>query len=125
MNEKQNAMRQIKFRAWDEVRKEMVEPTSIEIHDDGMFEVLPCYSGSTYLLMQFTGLVDGDGKEVYEGDIIDFAGLKPIEIVWRHAGFQSKLIPYETSEPIHLSQEGFTMFAKVIGNIYQNPELLQ
>jgi len=76
-------------------------------------------------IKQFTGLKDKNGKEIYEGDIIDFGGLKPIEIVWRDSGFKSRLIPYENSEPIRLTKEGMIMFGGIIGNIYENPELLK
>lgn len=73
-------------------------------------------------VMQFTGLLDKNDKEIYEGDIVDFAGLKPVEIVWKDNGFKSSM---HGSEPIHLTQEGMSMFGEIIGNIYENPELLK
>ena len=72
-------------------------------------------------LMQFTGLKDRNGKEIYESDIVDFAGLKPIEILWNDGGFVSDMFG---SDPIKLTQEGMAVFAEVLGNIYENPELL-
>lgn len=72
--------------------------------------------------MQCTGLKDRFGTEIYRGDIIDFAGLKPIQIVWSDAGFHSQM--FETVEPVKLTQKGMSAFAKIIGNIYENPDLL-
>lgn len=71
--------------------------------------------------MQFTGLKDKNNKEIYEGDIIDFGGLKPIEIIWKDAGFQSKMYG---GPVIKLTEEGMSYFAEVIGNIYENPDLV-
>src|SRR3990167_6226431 len=54
-------MRDIRFRAWDEQDKEMIQ------------SFLPDWGNinqERYLLLQFTGLKDKNGKEIYEGDII-------------------------------------------------------
>lgn len=87
---------------------------------------MPCaYNIRPETITQFLGLKDKNSKEIYEGDIVDFGGLKPIEIVWRNIGFETRLIPYENSYPITLTKEGTEMFATVIGNIYENPKLLK
>lgn len=115
--------REIKFRAWD--GEKMHEKWCyFEKHSDDSIGVHDLMT-KAIAVMQFTGLHDKNGKEIYEGDIIDFGGLKPIEIIWRNYGFKSKLIPFENSEPIILTQEGFTAFGEIIGNIYENPELLR
>ena len=64
-------MREIKFRAWSETRREMREvsivsfgpPITAYSHDNWMA------MGDNLVLTQFTGLRDKDGKEIYEGDI--------------------------------------------------------
>jgi|AntAceMinimDraft_16_1070373.scaffolds.fasta_scaffold229025_2 uncharacterized phage protein (TIGR01671 family) len=107
--------REIKFRAWDKEEKKMNYFDLMDLwHDmaDGNCDDE---------VMQFTGLHDKNGKEIYEGDIVDYAGLKPIEIIWKDNGFKSKMFE---SEPIHLMQEGLSAFAEIIGNIYENPEQL-
>lgn len=126
-------MRSIKFRAWTTDKQTRYRPNrmwsweeiSIEcISDFWKFEKMLWSTDDAIVLMQFTGLKDRDGKEVYEGDLIDFAGLKPLRIEWRNAGFAAPLLPYEKSDPIALTKEGFAAFAEVIGNIYENPELV-
>jgi len=68
-------MREIKFRAWDKEIKAFVEPDFIDINGN-------CYDWNCdrprygldcvtcYILEQFTGLHDKNGKEIYEGDIL-------------------------------------------------------
>ena len=83
----------------------------------------PCYDGE---VQQWTGLVDRLGKEIYEGDIVEVANLHdenvqwwsngmaiPFPIEWRNHGFE-----------LPSSEEDIGFNWKVIGNIYENPELL-
>jgi uncharacterized phage protein (TIGR01671 family) len=114
--------RQIKFRAWigDMEDKKMSEP--FEIYEAE--RVLNPFWDEP--LMQFTGLSDKDSTEIYEGDIVS---LNPIgasyveegEVMWQEdswwvKGFHGK--NYRLYEDIFSKP-------KVIGNIYQNPELLK
>lgn len=135
-------MRTLKFRAWDKKKNKWL--VGYNVGNLGGFSlfgevillgewshVLDTYflareghSSEDLVVMQFTGLTDRNGKEVYEGDLIDYAGLKPLKIEWRNAGFAAPLLPFENSDPIALSQEGFSAFAEVIGNVYENPELI-
>jgi len=111
-------MRPIKFRAWDKRFKRMVydSPMAILYLND-----------SDHELMQYTGLHDKNGKEIYEGDIVRATanGNRKYQIVWQGYGLgnwwiadiqRDNLIPNKI--PINLNA------IEVIGNIYENEELL-
>jgi uncharacterized phage protein (TIGR01671 family) len=108
-------MRDIKFRAWSPSRKVMGEP----------FKPFPVMGGifnKDEVLMQYTGLKDKDGKEIYEGDLmIDGMHKYPHKIIYTLGSFVGK----EIKGKFHGYADGifFDRF-KVIGNIYENPELL-
>jgi uncharacterized phage protein (TIGR01671 family) len=147
--------REIKFRAWDVIRKQM--ETQFEKHitaEDGReFSALAFrFHGSDgpspeiitlasalhhpkrYKLMQFTGLHDKNGREIYEGDILKF---KPMSgkgeercafIDWfsRDADYWLYLNLERTSfTGISNLFHGADVMAVVIGNTYETPELLK
>lgn len=81
-----------------------------------------------FVLMQFTGLLDKNGKEIFEGDVIAWGG-KHLLVEWRDGGFGIR-------KP-HLrrpKQTGWNWLGsiadpdedvEIIGDIYANPELLK
>ena len=71
---------------------------------------------------QFTGLYDCDGKEIYEGDILDFNGLT-VEVRFVRGVFEF-LANGNLDEEL-CGDCRTDLFAKVIGNVYENPELLK
>jgi uncharacterized phage protein (TIGR01671 family) len=112
--------REIKFRAWDKAVREMV------CHYDGDFIKwhAPSNWRDFYEVMQFTGLEDCRGVDIYEGDIVSFdipdskdGGAVPNcrGTVSIHPGG----VAYGTWNYIH------GVNVKVIGNIYENPELAE
>jgi hypothetical protein len=83
-------------------------------------------SGEGITLMQFTGLKDRNGREIYEGDVLDWNGDGGVWVVqWseKDCGFNM----YDAKNP-HVNPYPIPLHAKyvsVIGNVYENPELLQ
>lgn len=136
-----------KFRIWDTETKTFLQelapyywhvPRSLENFDEEIFGEANLHDFSTILnnrgfeIQQWTGLTDSQGVEIYEGDIVEQVShsvfsttyekdgkLIPVyPIGWR---FEVKYRRYKMS-PFDLSAENDF---KVIGNIFQNPELLE
>jgi len=114
-------MRKIKFRAWDNKKKIMI----IQDNTDRIDKCLTYYElNKSVELMQYTGLKDKNGKEIYEGDILQFDAKE-----WgdnKTNLFQVKwcLESGEWDTGGGTNQE-CKDFKKIIGNIYENPELLE
>ncbi len=113
-------MREIKFRAWDKVEKKMY--FSLDGFDD-TFDVLNLSSSldlDRYSLMEFTGLQDVNGNDIYEGDILEFD-----EKEW--GGKKIFLVRYDKYNQFGGAGtlRDWEIFCKIIGNIYENPELLE
>lgn len=118
-------MRTIKYRAWTGTK--MVIPNEIRWNDDGSIREINTEGLSNipgcdrWPLLEFTGLKDKNGVEIFEGDILKFSDWKPKEVVYLDkdfAGFSLKgtdlwLMQYDMDK------------AEIIGNIYKNPELLK
>lgn len=121
-------MREIKFRAWDGVTmhssfdlRDHVQTEKEWVDEDyEMNDYLLAFSPKT-ILLQFTGLKDKNGKEIYEGDIIQYKseiGHSEWEVLFHEGRFCHKNkdtrpdIWYECNE------------IEIIGNIYENQELL-
>lgn len=120
-----------KFRAWDKQNNEMLVVEEINFNR-GEFESIGY--GITFLrgadkieLMQSTGLKDKNGKEIFEGDIVDYKGRKAV-VKW-HVSYASFIYRFvdelqeRVSEwhPLFLAYYHF----EVIGNIYENKEFLE
>jgi len=149
---KNNMQRTIKFRAWDRDNKVMHYQS---VQEDGIaWEIQPTirflesrtvdsFPGGVYheqeeewvapnqTVMQFTGLTDKNGKEIYEGDILAgkplFEGDKPyFEILFgehtlqglKHWGWISR-----SEISTSLLDQSIIENCEIIGNIYENPEL--
>lgn len=87
---------------------------------DGMYEGQEIIDADT--IGQFTGLYDKNGKEIYEGDILDFNGLK-IEVRFVRGVFA--LLANGNLDDELCGDCRTDLFAKVIGNVYENPDILK
>ena len=120
-------MRTIKFRMWHNDTKCMYADTGLT--SLGLNDAIEKALKSEYILMQFTGLLDEDEKPIYEGDLFQVAGNIIYEIVFLTsdengeymAGFGLKNAERGLSIPI---DQFAIVNGKVIGNRYENPELL-
>lgn len=126
-------MREIRFRAWQRLFKEMIPVFSIDFENQMINTSGPWRFFNEVELMQFTGLKDKNGVEIYEGDILDYYGSQKdalrFEVVFHHASFKRKWINEKTAKIRGLEIETLawntsTIF-EVIGNRYENPELLE
>ena len=131
-------MREIKFRAWSSGRKEMTEVENINFKGNAVYLI------SKYLrlvanldeteLMQYTGLQDENGVDIYEGDIINlsyeyFDGhFRDNEIVgkvcFEGSSFRISYKKYDEIREWRIDEPEI-LSIEVIGNIYENPELLE
>ena len=71
---------------------------------------------------QFTSLYDCDGKEIFEGDILDFDGIK-VEVRFVRGVF-AFLVNGDLDDEL-CGDCRTDLFAKVIGNVYENPDILK
>ena len=139
-------MREILFRAWDKVSNKYREfdgmHDTMTINEDGKVEYYNLQNGSggdEYILEQFTGLVDKHGKRIFEGDIYvtDYNqhtlknNVQVLSVGGAFCGGKTCLrcsplawISEEDNEELYLDEE-FLNHVVVIGNIHDNPELLE
>lgn len=131
-------MREIKFRVLDKDLNKFISPYAANVRLE--LETGSIYYNGTdlseyYELLQYTGLKDRHGVEIYEGDILT------------HDGYENGVCKHTTSRDVESERDSFiscfgieccrgyfrsfcnvydpTRFMSVIGNIYENPELLK
>jgi uncharacterized phage protein (TIGR01671 family) len=127
-------MHEIKFRAWDKDIG-MYAVTTLQWHACNQHNAWPFYPdacrpknrtfGHNAILLQYTGLVDNEGREIYEGDVVRYAGIDSF-IFWEQesCSFRIKRSGKQTVQEVPLRKNILSQI-RVIGNIYENPELLK
>ena len=121
--------REIRFRAWDSEEfpsKMIYQDDKTEYNKETyLIEFFKKIQGHNSIIMQFTGLKDKNGKEIFEEDIIQGFYENETEngeVYWDNdsASFDIKGVNWMSMENLECSNQ----YYEVIGNIYENPELL-
>lgn len=123
-----------KFRAWIKTENcfaDYIESIRFYINEidlcwGGICES-DCFDFKDVILMQSTGIKDKNGKEIFEGDIVDYKGREAV-VKW-HGSYASFIYRFVDGlqervsewDPLFLACYNF----EVIGNIYENPEFLE
>lgn len=132
--------RTLKFRAWDKLLKEMLTGYGFLVGASGKFYLDTGFDEVTasdsrrddFVMMQFTGLKDKNGKEIYEGDVLRLIdsefeeGNNYVTVEWNNevAGFDP-FIDYVQFSISPVSGVGDDpKNCEVIGNVFENPELI-
>lgn len=126
-------MKEIKFKVWDKENKKMYYPNeiSVQIFDEGFYHI-EHLNGKILMqpeharLLQFTGLTDKNGKEIYEGDIVEGNPIGATfcvtgKIIFLDGAFRVQ----DANNKNRLIYDDFFGKVRVIGNIYEHPEFLE
>ena len=124
--------REIKFRCWHKQLKKFVEILQLSYNENGVFALICSVDGKSDMpvflddikLMQFTGIKDKNGKEIFEGDVLEWDCGRITVVDWNgfcamfdHTGLNTKGIPRPLYDRPYL-------LSKVIGNVFNNPDLI-
>jgi len=133
--------REIKFRAWDKEYKTWALDYEVYISLDGCLwedsakkfntpnQEISWSNTGRYVLVQYTGLKDKNGKEIFEGDIVEYAPndiFYKWQVLWGKRLARYYLLSLEKDiRPDSYLNEDIALNCEIIGNIYKNPELLR
>ena len=129
-------MREIKFRAWLKYGKEIVDVEEIDFmnevinyidndYENNEQEIIGAYFENIEL-MQYTELKDKNNKEIYEGDIVKLRANHGIGVIKYYDEWGAFIVEYIKPRPLAvLGMNYYKEDIEVIGNIYENPELIK
>jgi len=123
--------REIKFRAWDKVARRIMTVDMLRIIGNCGYQQIGLVAEDLdYIrhpenveLMQYTGLKDKNGKEIYESDILNNGDIGSTNwiVTWNEKGFYS----YCDDEVCEDSPMSHLEHLEIIGNIYENPNIIK
>jgi uncharacterized phage protein (TIGR01671 family) len=130
-------VREYKFRAWDNGKMQNVSFNNLHVnfhHPKGTIyirdEMKPFGNTHETTLMQYTGLKDKNGKEIYEGDILKTDLSRPyVVVVFRNGAFMYQCQDegndyFDHIFHVNAPEKEKDQYLEVVGNIYENPELI-
>ena len=119
-------MRALEFRAWRKDKKRFLDGDEWYMTCSGAkhlhYAIMP-YSDDDFIVEQYTGLKDKNGKKIYEGDIVRYAIRPSRTTVVEWWSGEEEYCPCCTTSGFSLpySEDGY----EVIGNVHENHELLE
>ena len=119
----------MKLRTWDKKNKRWINLYELKFSKSGEIIAIVDIHGSFYglhqvILIQYTGLKDKNGIEIYEGDIVKLRN-EICRIVWLDECACFALIANGETKPYTLYEQFSSSKPEVIGNIYENKDLLK
>lgn len=126
--------RTIKFRAWDKTSNRIINVVEIHFGSDGLDivvwdgeQIAYVLHPNQYILMQYTGLKDFNGREIYEDDIIktEYGDIVPIRFI--NGVFEGFFNENNDTNFVRVDfiDIDYGLECEVIGNIHQHPHLLK
>ena len=120
-------MRELKFRAWYKPEKKMIYNIQNEFEE--RIELgMDCFSdylkNDDFIVNQFTGRTDKEGKEIYEDDILLIIGQGYYRVTWDRDNCKFYLLPLEDYLDEMPLDRSWEIDYEVEGNIYENKDLL-
>lgn len=121
-------MRELKFRAWYKPEKKMIYNIQNEFEE--RIELgMDCFSdylkNDDFIVNQFTGRTDKEGKEIYEDDILLFIGQGYFRVTWDRDNCKFYLLPLEDYLDKMPLDRSWEIDYEVEGNIHENKDLLE
>lgn len=121
-------MRELKFRAWYKTEKKMIYNIQNEF-EERVELGMDCFSdylnNNNFIVNQFTGRTDKEGKEIYEDDILLIIGQGYFRVTWDRDNCKFYLLPLEDYLDEMPLDRSWEIDYEVEGNIYEDKDLLE